>query len=275
MEFTCDLRFAIWDFLNFDENQSLVIMLLAIDIGNTNISLGLFKQSKIVDKWKVSSSRYGDLFKGRKKRDIEAIIICSVVPALEQRVEKSLQEELNISPLVVGRNVSVALSNLYQEPKQVGQDRLVNSLAAAEIYGFPVIVIDFGTAITFDFVSQNREYLGGVIVPGIKLSVDALSQKAALLPTIDLVNLSEGFPKDLLGRSTVQSMLAGAAYGFGGLCDEIIRKMREKYGRDILTVGTGGEISFIKDYCSQINKIDEELSLRGLWLIYKQKNRER
>ncbi len=244
-------------------------MLLAIDIGNTSINLGLFKQDELIDKWKVCSSAYRDLFKGREKRDIEAIIICSVVPSLCQKIEKSLNEELNIRPLVVGKNISVVLPNLYQQPKQVGQDRLVNSLAAAEIYGFPVIVIDFGTAITFDFVSKNREYLGGIIVPGIKLSVDALSQKAALLPTIKLV--SSQTPEDLLGRNTVQSMLAGAAYGFGSLCDAIIKKMREKYGRDILTVGTGGDISFIRSYCSQINKIDEELSLKGLWLIYRQK----
>lgn len=249
--------------------QSSVVMLLAIDIGNTNINLGLFKQGELIDKWKVCSSNYRNLFKGREKRDIEAIIICSVVPSLCQKIEKRLNEELHIKPLVVGRDISVALPNLYQEPKQVGQDRLVNSLAAAEIYGFPIIVIDFGTAITFDFVSKNREYLGGIIVPGIKLSVDALSQKAALLPAIDLIPSQT--PGDLLGRNTVQGMLAGAGYGFGGLCDEIIRKMREKYGRNILTVGTGGDISFIKAYCSQINKIDEELSLKGLWFIYKQK----
>ena len=248
-------------------------MLLAIDIGNTSINLGLFKEGELIDKWKTSSSAYQDLFKGRKKRDIEAIIICSVVPSLCQKIEKSLNEKLNIRPLVVGKNISVDMPNLYQEPKQVGQDRLVNSLAAAEIYGFPVIVIDFGTAITFDFVSQNREYLGGIIVPGIKLSVDALSQKAALLPTIKLV--SSQTPKYLLGRNTIQSMLSGAAYGFGSLCDEIIKKMREKYGRDILTVGTGGDISFIRTYCSQINKIDEELSLKGLWLIYKQKTEKK
>lgn len=248
-------------------------MLLAIDIGNTSINLGLFKEGELIDKWKVCSSTYQDLFKGREKRDIEAIIICSVVPSVCQKIEKRLNEELNIKPLVVGKNISVDIPNLYQQPKQVGQDRLVNSLAAAEIYGFPVIVIDFGTAITFDFVSKNREYLGGIIVPGIKLSVDALSQKAALLPAIELV--SSQTRRDLLGRNTVQSMLAGAGYGFGGLCDAIIKRMREKYGKNILTVGTGGDISFIKNYCSQINKIDEELSLKGLWLIYRQETEKK
>ncbi|MCK4859368.1 MAG: type III pantothenate kinase [Candidatus Omnitrophica bacterium] len=248
-------------------------MLLTIDIGNTNIDLGLFKQGSLVDKWRVCSSDYQNLLKTKEKKDIKAVIICSVVPFLEQKTEKIVKEKFNIQPLIVGKDVSVNISNLYQKPEQVGSDRLVNSLAAAEIYGFPVIVVDFGTAITFDFVSKNREYLGGIIAPGINLSVHALCQKAALLPKIELD--SSRAPKDLMGRNTTESMLAGLTYGFGSLCDGIIRKMKKRHGENILTVGTGGDISFIASYCLQIDKIDADLNLKGLWFVYSQKSEKK
>ena len=172
----------------------------------------------------------------------------------------------------MGRDIDISILNLYQNPREVGIDRLVDCLAAAEIYGFPIIVVDFGTAITFNLVSQNKEYLGGIIVPGIKLSMEALSKKAALLPTVNLTNLN--LSPSLLGKNTIESMLSGTVYGFANLCDGIVKKIRKKYGENILCIGTGGDISFVAPYCSQIDKIDEDLNLKGLWVVYSQKNKK-
>jgi len=248
-------------------------MLLAIDIGNTSINLGIFTDGNLTKKWKVCSDNLESLLNliEKEKDKIEEVVISSVVPFLCQRVEENLKKKF-LKTLVVGRDIDISILNLYQNPREVGIDRLVDCLAAAEIYGFPIIVVDFGTAITFNLVSQNKEYLGGIIVPGIKLSMEALSKKAALLPTVNLTNLN--LSPSLLGKNTIESMLSGTVYGFANLCDGIVKKIRKKYGENILCIGTGGDISFVAPYCSQIDKIDEDLNLKGLWVVYSQKNKK-
>jgi type III pantothenate kinase len=149
---------------------------------------------------------------------------------------------------------------------QVGQDRLVNAYAASKLYGAPLVVIDFGTAVTFDVVSKNREYLGGMILPGLGISLDALAQRTALLPKIKLAN-----PSEFIGRDTKNSMLSGIVYGFTALTDDLAGRIKGKIGRDSKVIATGGNISLIGRYCRSINKIDKNLTLRGLSLIYQSK----
>jgi len=151
---------------------------------------------------------------------------------------------------------------LYRRPAQVGQDRLVNAYAAFFSYGAPLIVIDFGTAVTFDVVSQKREYLGGMILPGLKISLDSLAQRTALLPSIRLTS-----PAEFIGRDTKNSMLSGIVYGFSSLVDELCRKIKKKLGSKARVVATGGDAGLIGRYCRVINKIDKDLTLKGLALI--------
>ena len=156
--------------------------------------------------------------------------------------------------------------NLYKNPKQVGMDRLMNAVAVHQAYKRNTIVIDFGTAITFDAVSAKGEYLGGVIAPGIEISLNALYERTALLPKIKLAH-----PKAVIGRDTIESIRSGCSYGMGGLCDRIVLELRKKLGRNALVIATGGYAYFMSQYCTSIRQIDPDLVLRGIFLTY-QKN---
>ncbi|RKY39415.1 MAG: pantothenate kinase [Candidatus Omnitrophota bacterium] len=240
--------------------------LLAIDIGNTNIDIGLLQEGKVVKRWIFPSAEYHRDRLSEIEEEIEAIVICSVVPSLEKRIEKDLTQRFAIKPVLSGRDIRVEIPNLYKNPKQVGQDRLIGAYSASILYGFPVIIVDFGTALTFDLVSENREYLGGVIVPGVSLCWNALCKKAELLPQIEISSVP--LPRECLGKSSEESMVAGIVYGFGSLCEGIIRRMKEKCRRKAVVIGTGGDISLISPYCSQIEKVDRDLILKGLWFLY-------
>jgi type III pantothenate kinase len=158
----------------------------------------------------------------------------------------------------------VPVENLYRCPRQAGQDRLVNAYAAIALYGTPLVVVDFGTAITFDVISKKGKYRGGMILPGLQASLDILAQRTALLPK---VNLSS--PGEFIGRDSRNGMLSGIIYGYAGLTKELIRQIRQRIGKGALAIGTGGNINLMRRYCRIFDKIDRDLTLRGLYLIYK------
>lgn len=241
-------------------------MLLAIDVGNTNITLGLFKGRRLWRRYSIPTQfkSYSLPFKKILSRNkISGVIICSVVPKATAILAKNLKQLLGKKPVIVGKEVTVPIKNLYHKPRQVGSDRLVNAFAAVALYGAPLIVVDFGTAITFDVVSQRKEYLGGVILPGLQISLDCLEEKTALLPKIRLRK-----PKGLVGRDTQNSMLSGVVYGFGALADNLIVKIKKQIGKRATVIGTGGNINLIVGYCQNFDKIDRDLTLKGLNMVY-------
>jgi type III pantothenate kinase len=237
-------------------------MLLAIDIGNTTIAFGVFQGKKLKSSWKISTHSVLSNKTIKLPKDIKTTIISSVVPKATPVLKKALTKKYKIRPLVLGENVKAPIKNLYRKPGQVGQDRLVDAVAAKELYGYPAIVIDFGTAITFDVISRKGEYLGGLIFPGIETSLNALSQKAALLPKIKVAP-----PKGIIGRDTVDSMRSGVFYGTGALCDGVIAKLKAKYG-PMKVIATGGHAALMAKYSAAIDRINPNLTLFGLKIIY-------
>ncbi len=240
--------------------------LLAVDIGNTNINLGFFAGGILRKRFIFSSKKsdyrklLGKIFKSCK---IDKVIICSVVPETTRVFEKALLVFLKDKPIILGKNIKVPIINKYDFPRQVGQDRLVNAYAALCLYGHPAIVVDFGTAITFDVVSKKSEYLGGLILPGLGISLEGLTQKTALLPKVKIRP-----PKGLIGKSTADSMLSGMVYGFALMTDGLINKLRAVLKNQPKIIGTGGNIDFIAKYCHEFKHIDKDLTLKGLNLIY-------
>lgn len=257
-------------------------MLLAVDIGNTNISFGLFSDTKrggfaknygergrnLIKRFDIPTKKYTiqSLRKSLSKFTIDDSIICSVVPKVSRILKADLKTLLNKIPRCLGKDIKVPINNLYRKPKQVGQDRLANAYAGIRLYGVPLIVVDFGTAVTFDAISRNKEYLGGLILPGLELSLDALTERAALLPKIKLNK-----PKEFIGRDTRNSMLSGIIYGFAALTDDLAERIKAKIGKKAKVIGTGGSIHLIGRYCKRIDKIDKDLTLKGLALCYNQK----
>lgn len=240
-------------------------MLLAINIGNTNISFGVFEGIKLLKKFSLPAQSYNiKRLKGfLGKINIHACIICSVAPKSTNILEKDLKSYFDIKPCTLGENITVPIKNNYRNPRQLGQDRLVNAYAGVMLFGAPLIVIDFGTAITVDIVSRRKEYLGGMIIPGLSMSLEALSQKTALLPEIKLDK-----PKEFIGRDTKNGMLSGIIYGFAALTDGLIDKIRKEIGKNAKVIGTGGNVNLINNYCFKIDKIEEDLTIKGLQLIY-------
>lgn len=240
-------------------------MLLAADIGNTNVTFGVFSGNKLVKKFFIPTKGYTE---GRLKnkvgsRKINDAIICSVVPKTERILAGSLTRLLRRPPYILGKNAHVPVKNLYHKPKQVGQDRLVNAYAGIKLYGAPLIAVDFGTAITFDVISKNKEYLGGMIIPGLKISLDTLARQTALLPRVNLAA-----PKEFIGRDTKNSMLSGIIHGYACLAECLTTKIKSGLTKNMKVIGTGGYIGLIKKYCRAFDKIDENLTLKGLNLIY-------
>lgn len=247
-------------------------MLLAIDIGNTNIKLAVFHDRRIRCIWRLDSNKqagareYAKLLQESftcKKINPAAIkesIICSVVPVLTDVLTTALRSLLERRPLVLGRDILVPMKNLYKKPEQVGQDRLVSAFAAYKKYGAPLVVVDFGTALTFDVVSEQGEYLGGVIVPGVEVSLNALMQNAALLPKkIELKKVGR-----LLGQDTVSSMKSGMVYGYACLVDGLSRQLGKDFKARPQVIATGGAADLIVPYCNAIDKVDSNLTLEGI-----------
>lgn len=261
-------------------------MLLAFDVGNTNIVLGVFKDGELIQNWRLetdnrkSADEYGmvinQLFKyeGLDVKDVEDVIISTVVPSVLYTLQHLSMKYFNKRALVIGPGIKTGLVVKYDNPKLVGADRIVNAVAAHAKYGGPLIIIDFGTATTFCAISQKAEYLGGTIAPGIKISSDALFEKTAKLPKVELEE-----PGTVICRNTVQSMQSGLVYGHMGMVDFIVGKMKKELqeycGTDnpVKVIATGGLATLIDNGVSCIDYVDKMLTLEGLELIYK-KNRK-
>ena len=254
-------------------------MLLVIDVGNTNIVLGIFKDQELVDHWRVSTDRlrttdeYGVLIRhlfylnGVNSEEIDAIIISSVVPPVMPTLERMCQRYFGLTPLVIGPGVKTGMDIKYDNPREVGADRIVNAVAAYEKFGGPVIIIDFGTATTFCAVDKKGTYLGGAICPGIGISTDALVQRTAKLPRIEVVQAEK-----VICRNTVESMQAGVFYGFVGQVDGIVSRMRKELGCKAKVVATGGLAVIGAPATDAIDVVEPMLTLEGLKIIYDRNN---
>ena len=250
-------------------------MLLVIDVGNTNIVLGIFKGKELMDHWLVSTDRlrttdeYGVLIRnlfylnGVNSDEIDAIIISSVVPPVMPTLERMCQRYFGLTPLVIGPGVKTGMDIKYDNPREVGADRIVNAVAAYEKFGGPVIIIDFGTATTFCAVDKKGTYLGGAICPGIGISTDALVQRTAKLPRIEVVSTDK-----VICRNTVESMQAGVFYGFVGQVDGIVARMRKELGCKAKVVATGGLAVIVAPATDAIDVVEPMLTLEGLRIIY-------
>lgn len=241
-------------------------MLLAVDIGNTNIHNGIFKGRAFKKRFTLPT--YGRKLENEYSKrlrpylgKIDKVIVVSVVPPVLKDLETKLKAFLGQKILVVGRDVYSGVRNLYRRPSQVGQDRLINARAAYELYGGSAIVVDFGTAITLDVINSRKEYLGGVIAPGVELSLNALSERAFLLPKVSIKK-----PEAILGKETRESMRSGAVYGFSSLCDGVVLKLK-RYCPKGLVIATGGMSGLVGRFCKSVDRVDPDLTLKGLELI--------
>jgi len=235
--------------------------ILAIDIGNTNITVGLFKGRKLVKKEKIPTSAHS-LYKRIARYPADEIIISSVVPLALARIVCELNKHSKRMITILGRDTLVPIKNLYRNKKEVGQDRLVNAFGARAIYGSPAVIIDFGTAITFDIISKNGSYLGGLILPGIEMGLKSLHEKTALLPRVELRPV-----KNIIGKDTVSSMRGGILFGYGAMCDSLVSKYKGLMGSGVKIIATGGNAKLIKKYAHSIQIVDEDLTLKSLSLI--------
>jgi len=239
---------------------------LAIDIGNTNITAGLFKGARLARKTKIPTHAYSLYKKGFRaflKTGVCEVVISSVVPIALARVVHYLNSTAECRIVIVGRDTKVPIRNLYRIKNEVGQDRLVNAYAAKVLYGAPSVIIDFGTAITFDVVSRRGEYLGGLIVPGIEMGFESLHKKTALLPKVELRPA-----RYIIGKDTVNSMRGGILFGLGAMCDGLVAKYKKILGNDMKVIATGGNAKLIKRYAKFIQIVNEDLTLKGLYLIF-------
>ena len=251
-------------------------MLLAIDLGNTNIKYGVFDEDRLVSSFRVSSrisrtaDEYGSVLvglladRGIKKTDINGIIFSSVIPALNYTICHMCEYFFGITPLMVGPGIKTGLNIKAENPREVGADIIVNSVSAFNKYGGPIIVIDFGTATTFDIISDKCELIGVVIAPGIKTSLEGLATKTAQLPMVEL-----DAPKTVIGKNTKHCMQSGIIFGFAGLVENIIKKIKKELGLEqIKVVATGGLGEIIAKEVKAITKVDRTLTIDGLRLLY-------
>lgn len=258
-------------------------MLLTFDIGNTNIVFGVYNNKKLVNSWRIStdksktSDEFGILIKelfhdrGLSFDVVEDVIVSSVVPPIMHTFEATIIKYIHKKPMIVGPGIKTGLNIKYYNTKEVGADRIVNAVAAYEKYGGPVIIVDFGTATTFCAVTSNLEYLGGAIAPGMMISAEALYQRAAKLTWVEIAK-----PDSVIGKSTVEAMQAGIIYGYAGLVDNLVSKIKEELNwPNAYVVATGGVARMIAPETKTINKVDGFLTLDGLRIIYEKNKYEK
>jgi type III pantothenate kinase len=250
-------------------------MLLAIDVGNTQTHLGAFEGERLVEHWRFSTDRAAtadelamvihDLLalRGIGLDAIDGEAVCSVVPQLVSEYRAMFARYLDREALIVGPGTRTGMPIRVDNPRELGADRLVNAVAGFERVGSACVIVDFGTAITYDAVSATGEYLGGIITPGVEISLEALTSRAARLPKVDIER-----PRSLIGKSTEASIQSGVAYGFAGQVDGICGRLREELGHDITVIATGGLASVIVGFTSSIDEVDDLLTLKGLRLVY-------
>lgn len=251
-------------------------MLLAIDIGNTNMEFGVFDKEKLIGSFRLGTNREitsdeVGLFTSQffsinniDRRQIDDIIIASVVPQVMYSINNAMKKYFyKKKPLVIGDNLFLKIKNSYDHPAEVGTDRLVAAIGAYHKYGGPLIVVDFGTATTFDAIDQEGTYLGGAIFPGVKISMEALFQKAAKLPRVELLK-----PENIIGKNTIKSLQAGAVYGYVGAVGNIVNEMKQELGGSATVIATGGLAKLIGSQADLFSHIDRSLTLDGLRIIY-------
>ncbi len=256
-------------------------MLMALDVGNTNIVIALYDGESLRKSWRMSTdkNRSGDelgmmLLSFLQTEQIppawvEDVIISSVVPPIMHSLSNAVRRYLNCEPIIIGPGVKTGLNIRYDNPREVGADRIVNAVAAVKKYGAPVIIVDFGTATTYCAVDAKGDYIGGVITPGVQISLDALFERAAKLPRVEILK-----PDTLIGRNTVSAMQAGAVYGQIGQVDYIVNRMRKELNEPhCQVVATGGLAKLIAPETETIEQVDSMLTLDGLKIIY-DKNKE-
>jgi type III pantothenate kinase len=255
-------------------------MLLVIDIGNTNIVFGVYSDGTLVNHWRLSTAlnktvdEYAILlnsllyFEKIRLNEIDSAVISCVVPPLLFPFESLCRKYINITPMVIEPGIKTGMPILSENPSEVGADRIVNAVAGYDKYKKPLIIIDFGTATTFDYVSPKGEYVGGCIAPGMMISLEALFERASKLPRVELVQ-----PRNVVGKNTVNAMQAGITYGYVSLVDGIVRRMKDEVKTDPYVIATGGLSSLIFDGSETIDEVDKFLTLHGLKILY-EKNKD-
>jgi type III pantothenate kinase len=251
--------------------------LLCIDIGNTNIVLGVAENSRILDHWRIRTERditademgilTRNLFRNfdLEMEAIKHMIVSCVVPPLLNTMEVFGRRYFHIEPMIVGPATKTGMPILYDNPKEVGADRIVNAVAAYEKYHTAMIIVDFGTATTFDYVSEDGAYQGGAIAPGVIISSEALFQKASKLPRVEIF----AKPKSVLAKDTISGMNVGIIYGYAGLVDGIVNRMKKEVGRNLKVIATGGLAPLISEISETIDRVEEFLTLEGLIILFK------
>ena len=258
-------------------------VLLVIDVGNTNVSLGLFDyqgdQATLSQHWRTATRQEHTSDEaaivlltlvdqcGRSVAEVTDIITCSVVPPLLPIWERACTKLFQRTPLVIGPGIRTGMPIRYENPREVGADRIVNSVAAIALYGTPVIAVDFGTAITFDCVSHKGEYLGGAIFPGLHISMEALFDRASMLHRVEVSR-----PKTVIGRTTTTALQSGLLYGYAGMADAMIERIREELGTEAQVVATGGLAQRVSHQTEHIHHVEPFLTLEGLRILF-EKNR--
>ena len=258
-------------------------MLLAVDVGNTQTAVGLMDGDRIVHDWRIATVRHrtadeiAGLLAGffsltdwRPREAISEVAIASVVPRLTSQWQLMCEKHLQLKPFIIGPGARTGMRILMKNPAEVGADRIANAVAGFDRFGGPCIVVDFGTATTFDVISAEGDYLGGAIAPGIEVSMEALTTRAARLVKIDLVE-----PQQVIGKSTVECLQSGAAYGFAGQVEGIVRAIRKELGVEATVVATGGLAETVIRHTSVIDEIDVFLTLRGIELITRRQEQHR
>lgn len=250
-------------------------MLLAIDVGNTNVVVGVYDGKRLVTHWRLltQAERTAEewavlvfqlaVLDKVALKDVDAIIVSSVVPPISPIMQELGRRFFHIHPLMMGPGMKTGMPILYDSPKDVGTDRICNAVAAYEKYHDCSIVVDFGTATTFDFISKKGEYLGGCIAPGLLISVEALFQRASKLPRIEIIK-----PKEVVGKNPVHSIQSGIFYGYAGLVEGIVERIQKENHAKARVVATGGLAPLIAPEASVIEEVDEFLTLDGLRIIY-------
>ncbi|MBX7147861.1 type III pantothenate kinase [bacterium] len=250
-------------------------MLLAIDIGNTNTVLGLYKGEKLIHNWRLETKkeRTGDewgiflkelfQFEKIKLEDLSGVVISNVVPVLNRSMKEMCARYLKKTPVMVGAEINIDMPIATDNPSEVGADRIVNAVAAFHRYKTDLIIVDFGTATTFDYISAEGEYMGGLIVPGIGISAEALFKNASQLPRVEIEK-----PKHVVGKNTIECMKSGIYYGYVGMVDSVVEKMEAEIGRKTKVIATGGLAKVIAADAKRIDEVDDYLTLEGLKQIY-------
>jgi type III pantothenate kinase len=250
-------------------------MLLVVDVGNTQTHLGTFDGDRLVEHWRFATVRTSTAdelgaalrnllaLRGRTFAEISASIVSSTVPQLRPEWTEMAARYLGHEMPVVGPGLRTGMPIRYDNPREIGPDRLVNAVAGFALVGGPCVIVDFGTAVTHDVVSADGEYLGGVIFPGVEISLEALSERAAALPKIDLTE-----PRTLIGKTTVDAIRSGVLYGYAAMVDGILARLRDELGPETKAIATGGLAGFVVPYCASIDMVDDELTLTGLRLLW-------